>query len=48
MDQYRPDYNARQFPEIDRRLTRDEYIRAVKQAHTVGLNRLDRPPSHLW
>lgn len=48
MDQYRPDYNAHQFPELDRRLTRDEYIQAVQQAHSVGLNRLDRSPSHLW
>jgi putative pyruvate formate lyase activating enzyme len=47
MDQYRPDYNARQFPELDRRLTGDEYIRAIRQAHSVGLNRLDRSPSHL-
>ena len=48
MDQYRPDYNAHQFQELDRRLTRDEYIQAVKQAHSVGLNRLDQSPSHLW
>ncbi len=48
MDQYRPDYNAHQFPELDRRVTREEYIQAVKQAHSVGLNRLDRSPSHLW
>lgn len=47
MDQYRPDYNARQIPELDRRLTGDEYIRAVRQAHSVGLNRLDRSPSQL-
>lgn len=48
MDQYRPDYNAHQFQELDRRLTRDAYIQTVKQAHSVGLNRLDQSPSHLW
>lgn len=48
MDQYRPDYNAHKFPELDRRPTRDEYEQAVKQAHAVGLDRLDHRRSHLW
>ena len=48
MDQYRPDFNAHQFPELDHRPTKEEYSQAVKQAHAVGLNRLDRPRSHLW
>jgi putative pyruvate formate lyase activating enzyme len=41
MDQYRPDFNAHQFPELDRRPTREEYAQAVKQTRTVGLYRLD-------
>jgi len=48
MDQYRPDFNAHQFPELDHRPTKEEYSQAVKQAHAVGLDRLDRPRSHLW
>jgi putative pyruvate formate lyase activating enzyme len=48
MDQYRPDFNAQQFPELDRRPTREEYAQAVKQTRTVGLYRLDQPRSHLW
>ena len=48
MDQYRPDFNAHQFPELDHRPTKEEYSQAVKQAHAVGLDRLDRPRLHLW
>jgi putative pyruvate formate lyase activating enzyme len=46
MDQYRPDFNAHRFPELNRRPTRDEYAWAVDQAHAVGLNRLDHPRSY--
>ena len=48
MDQYRPDFNAHQFPELNRRPTRDEYAQAIRQAHAVGLDRLDQPHSQLW
>ncbi len=41
MDQYRPCYKAREYPELDRRITREEYARAVHWAEEVGLTRLD-------
>lgn len=48
MDQYRPDFNAHRFPELNRRPTREEYARAVDLAHAIGLNRLDHPRSYPW
>jgi putative pyruvate formate lyase activating enzyme len=41
MDQYRPCHRAHTRPPLDRRLTRDEYQRAVDAALAAGLNRLD-------
>jgi putative pyruvate formate lyase activating enzyme len=41
MDQYRPCYNAHQYPPRNRRLTSDEYNEALKLAHEAGLTRLD-------
>jgi putative pyruvate formate lyase activating enzyme len=41
MDQYHPAYQASLFPELDRRLTRQEYQEAVSLARQAGLNRLD-------
>ena len=41
MDQYRPCHQAYTRPPLDRRLTRDEYRRAVDAALAAGLNRLD-------
>jgi putative pyruvate formate lyase activating enzyme len=43
MDQYYPAgrVNAESYPEINRRLWRDEYQEAVRLARTVGLSRLD-------
>ncbi len=41
MDQYRPAYRSHHFPELTRRITRDEFDAAVKMAHAAGLNRLD-------
>jgi putative pyruvate formate lyase activating enzyme len=41
MDQYRPAYLARQFPELNRRLTHEEYQEAVRLARGAGLHRLD-------
>jgi len=41
MDQYRPAFNARQFPKLNRRITPQEYQAAISMAETVGLHRLD-------
>jgi putative pyruvate formate lyase activating enzyme len=42
MDQYRPAYRARAFPQLARSTTADEYRTAVRLAHEAGLHRLDR------
>ncbi len=42
MDQYRPCYKARSFPELDRHITHEEYAEAVRLAQEVGLQRLDQ------
>ncbi len=41
MDQYKPAYNARQFPKLNRPVTRQEYQAAVEMALAAGLHRLD-------
>lgn len=41
MDQYRPCYRAHDYPELDRRLTPQEYRQARLAAARLGLNRLD-------
>jgi putative pyruvate formate lyase activating enzyme len=41
MDQYRPCYQARDLSPLDRRITRAEYLEAVRLAHEAGLYRLD-------
>jgi len=41
MDQYRPCGQAYQYPPIDRRLTHDEFQKALKLAEEAGLHRLD-------
>jgi putative pyruvate formate lyase activating enzyme len=41
MDQYRPAFNARQFPQLNRLPMEKEYQSAVEQAHAAGLYRLD-------
>ncbi len=41
MEQYYPCYQASEHPPLDRRLTREEYRRAVKAAREAGLTRLD-------
>jgi putative pyruvate formate lyase activating enzyme len=49
MDQYRPAYRAHQFPELNRRITRQEYNDAVRMARDAGLNRLDeRHAAYFW
>jgi putative pyruvate formate lyase activating enzyme len=40
MDQYFPCYKAFQYPELSRRITKEEFERAVKLARKFGLNRL--------
>jgi len=41
MDQYRPEAKAHEYPEISRRLTRDEFEEALKIAREVGLQNLE-------
>jgi putative pyruvate formate lyase activating enzyme len=41
MDQYRPAFNARQFPKLRRPITRQEYAHALALAESGGLRRLD-------
>jgi putative pyruvate formate lyase activating enzyme len=49
MDQYRPAYNARKFPELMRSITSQEYQSALQMAHDAGLRRLDkRKPRFLF
>jgi len=40
MEQYRPCYHAERFPEIDRRLSAEEFAEALKIAEEAGLNRV--------
>lgn len=42
MEQYRPEYKACENPPIDRRITRNEFLKAVKIAKDKGIKRLDR------
>jgi len=44
MAQYRPCYRANEFPELARRITREEYEAAVQAALDAGLHRLDERP----
>lgn len=44
MDQYRPEYQAADYPEINRRISRREYEAAVQSAFEAGLRRLDGWP----
>lgn len=48
MDQYHPHYKAHLIPELNRSLTRREYIEAVELAHAVGLHRLDQRKPLSW
>lgn len=41
MDQYRPCGEANNYPEIDRPITTEEYLEAVKTARSFGLHRFD-------
>jgi len=44
MDQYQPEYNANDYPELIRRITREEYHQAVTWAQSAGIYRLDGQP----
>ncbi len=48
MSQYRPMYKAFEYPEISRRITREEYNQAVKWAKKAGLTNLDIQGPPLW
>lgn len=49
MDQYRPAYRANHYPEVNRKITREEYNRAIQMAVDAGLSRLDeRRSSFFW
>ncbi|HID64534.1 MAG TPA: radical SAM protein [Anaerolineae bacterium] len=49
MDQYRPCYKAHELPDVNRRLTAQEYEEAVQLAREAGLHRLDeRRPRLIW
>ncbi len=41
MDQYHPCFKAEDYSPLDRRITRDEFARAIKIACELGINRLD-------
>ncbi|OGB60302.1 MAG: radical SAM protein [Caldithrix sp. RBG_13_44_9] len=41
MSQYQPMYKASDYPEINRRITREEYLEAVNSAREAGLTNLD-------
>lgn len=47
MNQYRPAYKAREFPELARTITANEYQAAVDMAHAAGLHRLDERRARL-
>jgi putative pyruvate formate lyase activating enzyme len=42
MDQYYPAYQARQYPQLNRRLKGEEYASAMQAARAAGLKRLDK------
>jgi putative pyruvate formate lyase activating enzyme len=42
MAQYRPEFRAVEFPELDRRITTGEYLAAIEIAKGCGIERLDR------
>ena len=41
MSQYRPHYKAGEYPDINRRITRDEYGEVIYWAREAGLTNLD-------
>ncbi len=48
MEQYRPCYKASEHPELNRRITLEEFERAVEWAGEIGLKRLDKRVPFHW
>jgi putative pyruvate formate lyase activating enzyme len=48
MDQYRPAFRAHHFPDINRRITREEYQQATLWAKEAGIRRLDQRKSFIF
>ncbi len=48
MNQYHPAYKSHLYPELNRRLTNQEYQSAVEAALAAGLRRLDQRKSKIW
>jgi len=48
MDQYRPAYRAHHYPELNRRISQEEYDKAVFMAESAGLTRLDERRSNFF
>lgn len=48
MDQYRPAYKSHLLPELNRRLTDEEYQQAIKAANLAGLHRFDKKKTASW
>lgn len=48
MDQYRPAYNAYKFPELNRRISSEEYQESVNIARRMGLDRLDKMRGNIF
>ena len=47
MDQYRPCHKASDWPELSRRISQEEYERALDAAREAGLRRLDNGRKHM-
>ncbi|RLG10074.1 radical SAM protein, partial [Candidatus Pacearchaeota archaeon] len=48
MDQYRPCGEAWKYPPLDRKITKEEWERALKLAYKYGLTRLDDRRARFW
>ena len=48
MDQYRPDFKAHHYPELNRPITQQEYQAAIQLAEQAGLHRLDQRRPIFW
>jgi len=48
MNQYHPAFKAHHFPELNRRVTHQEYQFAVETAVSAGMNNLDQRRPRLW
>lgn len=48
MDQYRPEFKAHDYPELDRPVTREEFQAAMQLAENAGFHRLDQRRPIFW